>query len=282
VTGEGALLDAVRVVWASLWSDAALLYRRELELDVNKSAMAVVIQELMETDRSGVEFGMDPRAPGEDRQVIEAVPGLCRGLVDGAVDPDRWLVERSSGRVLEWRSGKRSARPESPLLDSEDLARIHRTLNSLEKRFGWAPDLEWTGRGTDFTLLQARPVTTGTICEADDRRDWYLSLRPGTAKLRKLCDRVVDDLIPKLEAEGHRLAAEQVEGLTDEELAEAIDSRAAAFREWKRIYWDEFIPFAHGVRQLGTYYNVIPCSLTGRLGRYRRLGTNTCNACSKR
>jgi pyruvate,water dikinase len=95
----------------------------------------------------------------------------------------------------------------------------------------------------------------GTVSEADDQRDWYLSLRPGTAKLRKLCNRVVDDLIPKLEAEGSQLAADPIEGLTDEELAEAIDSRAEAFRKWKKIYWDEFIPFAHGVRQLGTYYN---------------------------
>ena len=255
VTGETALLDAVRVVWASLWSDAALLYRRELKLNVQTSAMAVVVQELVATDRSGVGFGIDPRAPREDRQVIEAVPGLCRDLVDGAVDPDRWLVARSSGEVLEWHPGKRSQRLEKPLLDSDDLGRLHGTLNSIEKQFGWKPDVEWTGRGTDFTLLQARPVTMGTVPEADDQRDWYLSLRPGTAKLRQLCDRVVDDLIPRLEAEGNRLAADPLEGLTDEELAREIDSRAAAFRKWKQIYWDEFIPFAHGVRQLGTYYN---------------------------
>ena len=149
VTGETALLDAVRVVWASLWSDAALLYRRELKLNVQTSAMAVVVQELVATDRSGVGFGIDPRAPGADRQVIEAVPGLCRDLVDGAVDPDRWLVERSSGEILEWHPGKRAQQPEDPLLDGEDLGRIHRTLSGIEKRFGWAPDVEWTGRGTD-------------------------------------------------------------------------------------------------------------------------------------
>ena len=47
-------------------------YRRELKLDVKKSAMAVVVQELVATDRSGVGFGIDPSAPGEDLQVIEA------------------------------------------------------------------------------------------------------------------------------------------------------------------------------------------------------------------
>jgi pyruvate,water dikinase len=166
-----------------------------------------------------------------------------------ALTANRWRIARSSGEVLDWHPGKRAQRPEEPLLDSDDLGRLHRTFNNIEKQFGWIPDVEWTGRGTGFTLLQARPVTMATVPEADDQRDWYLSLCPGTPKLRKLCNRVVDDLIPQLEAEGRRLAAEPVEGLTDQELAEAIDSRAAAFRKWKKIYWDEFIPFAHGVRQ---------------------------------
>lgn len=255
VSGGDALFDAIRLVWASLWSDAALLYRRELGLDVRQSAMAVLVQELIVTDRSGVGFGIDPRAPAGDRQMIEAVPGLCRDLVDGAVDPDRWLIARSGGEVVEWQPGRRAQRTQEPLLDNGDIARIHRTLMHIEQQFGWPPDVEWTGRGDDFTLLQARPVTLGTEREADDRRTWYLSLRPGQAKLRELCERVVDILIPELEAEGRRLAAEPVEDWPDDVLADAIDARVAAFEEWKKTYWDEFIPFAHGVRQLGSYYN---------------------------
>ena len=255
VMGETALLDTVRVVWSSLWSDAALLYRRELGLDSAMSAMAVVVQELIATDRSGVGFGRDPRDPAKDRHVIEAVPGLCQDLVDGAVDPDRWLIRRSTGEIIEWRPGIRNGHAETPLLEDRDVGVIHRTLETIETTFGWPPDIEWTGRRDDFTLLQARPVTTRAPRAQNDQREWYLSLRPGKSKLEALCKRVTEDLIPELEEEGRRLAEESIEDVTDEALADIIDTRAATYARWKKTYWDDFIPFAHGIRQLGTYYN---------------------------
>jgi len=255
VEGEDALLDSVRLVWASLWSDAALLYRQELQLEARESAMAVVVQELVSMDRSGVSFGRDPREPTADRQVIEAVPGLCQDLVDGAVDPDRWLVRRSNGEIIEWLPGARPDKAQKPLLADKDIDLIHDTLNTIEQAFGWPPDIEWTGRGSDFTVLQARPVTMASPSAKEDKREWYLSLRPGREKLAALCKRVTEELIPALEAEGHRLAEEGIEAYTDEALAKALDDRLEIHARWKDIYWDEFIPFAHGVRQLGTYYN---------------------------
>jgi pyruvate,water dikinase len=66
---------------------------------------------------------------------------------------------------------------------------------------------------------------------------------------------VVEQLIPELRETGERLAAEQLDGLDDRELADRIADRQAIIQKWKRIYWDEFIPFAHGVRYLGLYYN---------------------------
>lgn len=255
VVGANALLDAVRIVWASLWSDAALLYRSELQLKTRGSAMAVVVQELVAADRSGVSFGRDPRAPSADRQVIEAVPGLCQDLVDGNLDPDRWLVRRSNGDIIEWYPGNRPGEQQAPLLENEDVAQIHSTLNSIEYTFGWPPDIEWTGRGSEFTVLQARPVTSKPSGGQEDKREWYLSLRPGRSKLAALCERVTEELIPALEAEGHRLARESIEDLPDAALADTLDARAETYERWKKTYWDEFIPFAHGVRQLGTYYN---------------------------
>lgn len=255
VMGDKALVDTIRVVWASLWSDAALLYRRELELDSATSAMAVVVQELIAMDRSGVAFGRDPRDPAKDQQVVEAVPGLCHELVDGAVDPDRWLIRRSSGEIIEWRPGIRKQDPGSPLLEDREVGLIHRTLEEVETTFGWPPDIEWTGRGDHFTLLQARPVTAHAPPAEDDEREWYLSLRPGKSKLEALCKRVTEELIPELEAEGRRLAGESIEDVTDEALAGIIDARAATYARWKKTYWEDFIPFAHGVRQLGSYYN---------------------------
>jgi len=255
VTGQVALLDAVRVVWASLWSDAALLYRQELALDPTQSRMAVVVQEVVDEDRSGVAFGRDPREPSLDQAIVECVPGPCGDLVDGLVDPDRWILDRTTGEALSWRPGEREGEQDGgPLLTARDLDRLLKMLLDVESAFGWPADTEWTGREKRFTLLQARPITTGGQ-EADDPRSWYLTLRPGARRLSDLAARVVERLIPELEALGERLTAEPVEDYHDSELADAIAERDAALARWRKIYLDDFIPFAHGVRQLGIYYN---------------------------
>jgi phosphohistidine swiveling domain-containing protein len=255
VVGAEAVLDALRIVWASLWSDAALLYRQELSLDPALSRMAVVVQEMIEEDRSGVAFGRDPRQLERNHAIVEAVPGPCGDLVDGLVDPDRWILERGSGTIVEWRPGVREdRRPEGPILGDDDLRSLYQMLLTVELLFDWPPDTEWTGRGERFTMLQARPITTA-LPEQDDPRSWYLSLRPGMRRLGTLAERVAGELIPRLEELGRRFAQEEIERLDDQGLSAAIEERRAALDEWRQIYLDDFIPFAHGVRQLGIYYN---------------------------
>lgn len=261
VVGAVAVLDAIRRVWSSLWSDAALLYRRELSLDPAHSRMSVLVQKMVYAERSGVAFGRDPRDVTQDRIIIEAVVGECRALVDGAVDPDRWILQRSTGQLLDWRPGDRASEDNTgrilgslPLLDEHDLNALWRMLLKVESHFGWPPDVEWTGQQEQLTLLQARPITTG-VTRPTDTRAWYLTLRPGRQRLRALAQRVAEQLIPQLEEQGKCFAAEILERYDDAALALALDERAATLQRWRKIYWDEFIPFAHGVRQLGLYYN---------------------------
>ena len=255
---EAGIEKAVILVWASLWSDAALLYRRELRLDPAASRMAVLVQSMVHADRSGVAFGEDPRGGRRDHAIIEAVPGPCRLLVDGASDPDRWEIHRPSRKVVSWHAGEREdtgAEPEpEPLLERADLDAILDAVQRVEELLRLPPDLEWTGRAESLTMLQARPITT-TKPDEDTERQRSLSLRPGDVRLRELREIVAERLIPELEAEGRRLGDEPLERLDDVRLADAIEQRFAALERWKKIYWDVFIPFAHGVRRLATYYN---------------------------
>lgn len=253
VRDAAGLLDGVRIVWSSLWSDAALLYRKELGLDVAHSRMAVVVQEFEFASVSGVAFGRDPLAPRDDKQIVEAVPGSCGDLVSGAIDPDRWTIRRSTGEVESWRQGRRPGARNEPLLAGDDLGVLHTSLLDVESLLGSPPDVEWTGQGEELTLLQARPLTGAP--DEDDERTWYLSLRPGDGRLAALCDRVSNQLIPALSEEGARFTAEDLTGLSDDELADAIDARVEAHERWKTVYKEEFIPFAHGVRRFGQYYN---------------------------
>ena len=255
VRGQRAVEDAVRLVWASLWSDAALLYRKELGLDPAHSRMAVLVQEMVTADCSGVAFARDPRDTRKQHAIIESVPGPCSLLVDGLVDPDHWEIDRETHSIIAWLPGQRDpAQHAVPLLEADDLEQILKTLLSIEKLFGWSPDMEWTGRSRALTVLQARPITT-TVPDEDKNRAWYLTLRPGDARLKELRTRVAGQLIPELEAAGEAFAGEKPELLEDRQLADAIEERSAAVAKWKQIYRDDFIPFAHGVRRLATYYN---------------------------
>jgi len=99
VRGFDAIIKHIQLVWASLWSDRALLYRRELSLDVEHSAMAVVVQLLVQSDVSGIVFSRNPNDP--EQTIVEAVHGLNQGLVDGSIEPDRWLLKRSTGNLVK-------------------------------------------------------------------------------------------------------------------------------------------------------------------------------------
>ncbi|MBT8495911.1 MAG: hypothetical protein KJO07_22900 [Deltaproteobacteria bacterium] len=245
VSGHDALLTAVKQVWASTWSDAALLYRDELGLDPGLSAMAVLIQPMVVGLVSGVAFSRDPRHQEREQMIIEAVRGACSALVDGSVAPSRWSLVKA-GRV--------QSHDGDDLLDTQQLRRLQDLVAALEASVGAPVDVEWTLSDSGFTVLQARPITTGRELPADRRR-YYLTLRPSRGELAELCARVVDQLIPELTGLGEELSSEPIEDFDDQALAEAIESRRRHLERWRSIYETDFIPFAHGVRSFGVIYN---------------------------
>ena len=270
VRGADSILEHIRLVWASLWSDRALLYRQELGLDVEKSSMAVVIQKLISGDRSGVAFGKNPSAPHQ--AVIESVYGLNQGLVDGSIEPDRWLVDRKNGTIVSHfpanREKKVVAGPDSirlqtltveqqahPPLSEDEVARVFRLALQAEELFGSPQDVEWTFVGGELYALQSRPITSIRAEQKQDSRAWYFTLRRSFENLCRLRTRVESELIPKMELEAKCFAQKDLFKLSDSELAQELASRQQAHDRWEDIYWSEFIPLAHGIRLFGQVYN---------------------------
>lgn len=279
VRGTEKILEKIVLVWASLWSDRALLYRRELKLDPAGSAMAVAVQEMVSGERSGVAFTVSPE---NDRWgLVEAVWGLNEGLVDGTVGPDHWVLDRETGRVIshtpaerQWRSAPGRAgtvlkeldprRAGRPPLENKHLNAVFRLFQPLEEYLVGPADLEWTFRGNSLYLLQCRPITAGRgdrtepgerLWERDDRRPWYLNLKRSFSNLKKLRERIEGELIPEMEKEARRLAAVRLDRISGRELAAALGERTRVRDRWREVYWSEFIPFAHGIRLLGQVYN---------------------------
>ena len=260
-------MDHIKLVWASLWSDAAMLYRKELGLTVEESAMAVVVQEMIPGQRSGVAFGINPNE--STQAVIEAVHGLNQGLVDGSVEPDRWILDRITGSVLSHYEPIRdkaavlspegvSLEPlaselgQNPPLSSQELAQVFILARQAEDIFGSPQDVEWTLEGRELYVLQSRPITTPPK-DDDSSRLWYLSLRRPFDNLLALRRRIEQEYIPgMIKAAG---MGKELSGLSNANLAEEIEFRAGVYQKWHNIYWEEFIPFAHGVRLFAKVYN---------------------------
>lgn len=271
VCGMDNILAHVRLVWASLWSDSALLYRRELHLDAFSTGMAVLVQTLVEGRTSGVIFSRNP--DGGDEFVIEAVHGMNQGLVDGTIEPDQWrcprvpdkattpvhrAAERTHFMVLSPAGIERKPLPHAlqtavPLTD-KDLEQVRQLSQRCESLFNHPQDTEWTFQARDLFVLQSRPVTTlrrGT----EDERAWYQSLSRTFDNLQQLRRKAEQEIIPGMLQDAAAMAGTPLEPLDDHALGLEIGERIRRYQHWLDIYWTHLIPFAHGVRLFGQVYN---------------------------
>jgi len=267
------ILASIKKVWASLWSDRALLYRRELALSVERSSMAVIVQRLVAGDVSGICFTRDPF--NNEQMIIEAVYGLNQGLVDGDIEPDRWFISQPDNRVVKHarpqkrahrmlakdESVKMEALPDSlassPPISDHDIPALSNRMTAIHALWGAPLDIEWTMAEGKLIILQSRPVTGNRLSAEKDQRSWYLSLHRSFENLLQLHQAIANEMLPAMEEETRQWAGRTLSVLSDAELAKEIRERQARSVFWTERYWRDCIPFAHGIRLFGEIYNDI-------------------------
>jgi pyruvate,water dikinase len=176
VTREG-LIDRIRDCWASLFTERAMAYRARQGFDGAEVEMAVVVQRMVDAERSGVLMTHDP-STGDPKTVIEAAWGLGEGVVSGTVSPDTYVVDRNgavvdvtvadkkrafhrdaeTGETVE-REVSEDRRTERVLSDPE-LADLAELGAEIEAHYGEPQDVEWAIVDGETFLLQSRPITT--------------------------------------------------------------------------------------------------------------------------
>jgi pyruvate,water dikinase len=186
VLGEAHLLTAVRDCWASLFEERAIDYRHRKGFDHHDTRIAVVVQQMVQSERSGVMFTMNPVSGDAGQMVIEVVFGLGEAVVSGLVTPDMFIVDAASGLVLEreiaeqerqlvrnasaspdeepnhWCPVPREHQRAAKLSDAEVLT-LAALGRQLEEHYGCPQDIEWATAGGQFYVLQSRPVTATGI-----------------------------------------------------------------------------------------------------------------------
>ncbi|MHA7291837.1 PEP/pyruvate-binding domain-containing protein [Arthrobacter sp. MDT3-24] len=178
VVGAAAVVEAVRNCWASLWTDRAVSYRASRGIDPAAVALAVVVQRMVDATAAGVLFTANPLTGRRKQAVIDASPGLGEAVVSGAVNPDHFVVDPLTGRVLERRLGDKriAVRPipgggtrtltisnggAAACLTDKQAAELAALGHRVEGHFGSPQDIEWAIAGDGhFWLTQSRPITT--------------------------------------------------------------------------------------------------------------------------
>jgi len=168
VGGPAACVDAIKACWASLWSERAWEYREHNRFDHLGAEMAVIIQEMVGADLSGVVFTVDPMTGIRELLVIEACRGKCENLVSGRVAPERFLVEKARLRLVESEPGEQGR-----VLDARRAKSLARQAMKIESALGAPQDLEWAFSDGRFCFLQARPITA--LPEEADLQIWTSS-----------------------------------------------------------------------------------------------------------
>jgi pyruvate,water dikinase len=189
IRGEAALLDACRRCYASLFTDRAISYRQVKGFDHMKVALSVGVQRMVRSDLggSGVMFSIDTESGFDKVVLINAAWGLGENVVQGAVDPDEYIVfkpllEKSALiPIVEKKRGEKAvkmiytsdgARPTKNVstskaeraafvLDDADILAIARWAAIIEQHYGRAMDMEWAkdGETGELFIVQARPET---------------------------------------------------------------------------------------------------------------------------
>jgi len=178
IKGPDKLLEAIRKCWASLYTARAIYYRNKNNFDQGTSLIAVVVQKMVDSEKSGVMFSINPATSNKDEVVIEGVFGLGEGIVSGAIEPDTFILDKNSGELKEKRIGKKKVafikgiegKTEIKDLDAKKqdeqvfgLNEINELFNlaiKVEKHYNWPQDMEFALENNKIYLVQSRPVTT--------------------------------------------------------------------------------------------------------------------------
>ena len=178
VVGVAQVIDAVRRCWASLWTDRAVSYRASNGIDPRTVRLAVAVQEMVEAEVSGVLFTANPLTGKRRQAVIDASPGLGEAIVSGAVNPDHFVVDTATGKILERRLGDKRVEvratggggtrrvelpgsSDKPSLSEEQVRALAELGARVEDHYRAPQDTEWAvDSGGEIWLLQARPITT--------------------------------------------------------------------------------------------------------------------------
>ncbi len=191
IRDANCVLEAVQRCWASLWTARAIAYRAGQGIAPDCVALAVVVQELVCADASGVMFTANPINGTRDELMITAAWGLGEAIVSGSVTPDTLVLDKATGKLrkrdtaeklvmtVRTASGTReepvpAARRRKPVLGDGQARTLAHLGAEIDRLYGMPMDIEWTLASGKFAIVQARPITALPEPSVTEPLEWRL------------------------------------------------------------------------------------------------------------
>jgi pyruvate,water dikinase len=179
ISGTEAILDSVKKCWASGFSERSLSYRFENKLELIDIKVAVVLQDMIPSEKAGVLFTGDPIKKDPSHHLINGVFGVGEGLVSGHLEGDSYLIERKGYKLLQENISEQeeifthndqktglAIQPLDPKIGStsslnkDELKQLCLLGDAIESFYQSPQDIEWAFYDAKLYVLQSRPITT--------------------------------------------------------------------------------------------------------------------------
>ncbi|HEY4512348.1 MAG TPA: PEP/pyruvate-binding domain-containing protein [Candidatus Paceibacterota bacterium] len=188
-TTSKGLEKNIKRCFASLFTPRAIFYRFEKGLHKTHISVAVVVQKMVNSEKSGIAFSVHPVTEDKNQIIIEGSWGLGEAIVSGQVTPDSYVVEKTPRNILdiniseksrgifkkaaggspsrkasaeganEWKniSAKKASKQ---CLTGKEILELTELILGIEKHYGFPCDIEWAFEKKKFYITQSRPITT--------------------------------------------------------------------------------------------------------------------------
>jgi pyruvate,water dikinase len=183
VKGEAVLLEKIKEGWASLFAARAIYYRHQQKYDHIKVGIALVVQEMVESEKSGIMFTIDPVTNDKSRITIESIYGLGELIVQGAEMPDHYELYKDDLKILNKKISKqklmlkrldgKNKKVRVPFLkrkkqkiSDEQIINLGKIGKELEKHYYFPQDIEWAIKDNKIYIVQTRAITTTNVSES--------------------------------------------------------------------------------------------------------------------
>jgi pyruvate,water dikinase len=177
-TTEKNLFLNVKKCWSSLFTPRAIFYRQEKKMLKTKVSVAVVIQQMIESEISGIAFTVHPVTRDKNQMIIEAGWGLGEAIVSGQVTPDAYVIDKRDLSIIDINIAKQEMmiirdgtkgtkhakvqkiKQEKQKLSGKQIIELAKICANIEKHYKKPQDIEWAFAKGRFYITQSRPITT--------------------------------------------------------------------------------------------------------------------------